>query len=221
MSISLCDVGRMKPMRSVYGIESRHGIQRPDTNEFANRIIQKCDKNGDGALNADELGKMLSYGVGKMMSMRGMFGMRSVYGMGCRHGMGCIRSMQKPDANEIANQIIKKRDKDSDGALSADELGKFSERLGLVEADFDEDGLIDREKLVTKISEKLEEISKKSVHLVTETQSSSDTEPSDVVTETQSKSDLVKQLLSQLDLSEEEIKSFFENMQNCGIDVTV
>jgi Ca2+-binding EF-hand superfamily protein len=262
----------MMPMRSMHGMGCMHGMQKPDANEFASRIIQKCDKDGDGALSADELGKMSSYGLGKMMPMRSMHGMRSMFGMRNMHGMrsmqgmGCMHGMQKPDANEIANRIIQKCDKDNDGALSADELGKLSERLGLVEADFNEDGLIDQEKLISKISEKLEEIGKESVDVIAETQSGSDTEPVDVIAETQSgsdtepvdviaetqsgsdtepvdviaktqsgsdtepvdviaetqsSSDLVKQLLSQLDLSEEEIASFLETMKNYGINVTV
>jgi Ca2+-binding EF-hand superfamily protein len=240
MSMSICGVGRMMPMRSMHGMECMHGMQKPDANEFASRIIQKCDKDGDGALSADELGKMMPmrsmHGMKNMFGMRSMHGMKNIYGMRSMHGMECMYGMQKPDANEIANRIIKNRDKDNDGALSADELGKLSERLGLVEADFNEDGLIDQEKLISKISEKLEEMSKKSAEVIAgaqsasdaepaeviaETQSASDTEPAEVIAETQSASDLVKQLLSQLDLSEEEIASFLETMQNYGINVTV
>jgi hypothetical protein len=261
MSMSICGVGRMMPMRSMHGMECMHGMQKPDANEFASRIIQKCDKDGDGALSADELGKMMPmrsmhgmknmFGMRSMHGMKNMYGMKNIYGMRSMHGMECMYGMQKPDANEIANRIIKNRDKDNDGALSADELGKLSERLGLVEADFNEDGLIDQEKLISKISEKLEEMSKKSAEVIAGAQSASDTEPAEVIAEaqsasdtepaeviagaqsasdaepaeviaeTQSASDLVKQLLSQLDLSEEEIASFLETMQNYGINVTV
>jgi len=42
-----------------------------------------------------------------------------------------------------------------------------------------------------------------------------------VVSGNQSISDLVKQLLSQLDLSNEETESFLEVMKNYGINVTV
>ena len=49
---------------------------------------------------------------------------------------------------------------------------------------------------------------------------SSDKEPTGVNAGVQSISDLVKQLLSQLDLSDEETESFFANMKNYGINVT-
>jgi hypothetical protein len=216
-------------------------------------------------------------GVNRMMPMRSM------------HGMGFMHCMQKPDASEIANQMINNRDKDGDGALNTDELGRLSDRMGLVEADFNEDGLIDQEKLISKISEKLEkmeglpkirglkiyricmneqmaaEIGNESTGVISETESSSETDPNGVISETQSSfttdptgvisetesssetdptgvisetqssfatdptgvisetqsiSDLVKQLLSRLDLSNEEIESFLETMKNYGINVT-
>jgi hypothetical protein len=227
-----------------------HGMQKPDANKFADRLIQKFDKDGDRALSAEELGKMSSFGKGKMMPMRSVFGMRSMYGMRNMYGMGCMHSRQKPDINELGDRIIQRRDKDGNGALTLDELGKLSERLRLVEADFDEDGLIDREKLISRISEKLEGIGKESADEVAETQGISDTEPTDVVAETQnisdtkpadvvaeapsisdtgsadvvaeaqSISDLVQQLLSQLDLSKEQTESFLETMKNYGINIT-
>jgi len=219
------------------------------------------------------------------------------------HGMRYMHFMQKPDANEIANQMINSRDKDGDGALNADELGKLSDRLGLVEADFNEEGLIDQETLVSKISEKLEKMhgfpkmrglkiyreymyeqmatgidnesvgviaetesnsetestgvvaetesssetesvgvvaetesnsetestgvvaetesssETESVGVVAETESNSETESTGMVAETKSISDLVKQLLSQLDLSEEETESLLETLRNYGINV--
>jgi len=215
-----------------------------------------------------------------MMPMRMMPGVRF---------MNCS---QKPDASEIANQIINNRDKDGDGALNADELGKLSDRLGVVETDFNEDGLIDREKLVSKISEKLEkmeelpkkrgpriyrsfnnsgllpyprpfnnsgllpysrpfnnsgllpysrpfnnsgllpysalrsketepEILNESTIVISEPDNNSEPEMASVVSGNQSISDLVKQLLSRLDISNEETETFMEVMKNYGINVTV
>ena len=142
MSIPICGIYRMMPMRRMHGMGFMNYMQKPDASEIANQMINNFDKDGDGALNADELGKLSD----RIMPMRRM------------HGMGFMHCMQKPDASEIANQIINNRDKDGDGALNADELGKLSDRMGLVEADFNEDGLIDQEKLVSKISEKLEQM---------------------------------------------------------------
>jgi hypothetical protein len=172
-----------------------------------------------------------------------------MHGMRSMHGMRFMSDIQKPDASEIANRMINNRDKDGDGALSADELGKLSDRMGLVESDFNDDGLIDKEKLISKISEKLEKTGgspqirglkmyrmcmmptdaipetqsisgTEPTDAIPETQSISGTEPTDAIPETQSISDLVRQLLSQLDLSEEETESFLEVMENYGINVT-
>jgi EF hand len=276
MSIPICGTYRMMPMRRM------HCMQKPDASEIANQMINNFDKDGDGALNADELGKLSD----RMMPMRRM------------------HCMQKPDASEIANQMINNRDKDGDGALSTDELGKLSDRMGLVETDFNDDGLIDQEKLISKISEKLEkmeglpkmrglkiyricmdkqmaaEIGNESNgdiseaqtisetespgamsdgriisetespgamseaqtisetespgamsdgRIISETESPgamsdgriiSETESPGAMSEAQTISDLVKQLLSKLDLSEEETEIFLETMKNYGINVT-
>ena len=222
----------MLPERKMYDMGFTSGQQKPDANEIANQMINNFDKDGDGSLNLDELGKLSE----KMMPMRMM------------HGVGFMSGQQKPDANEIANQMINNRDKDGDGSLSADELGKLSRRLGIVETDFNEDGLIDREKLASKISEKLEkmeelpkmrglriyrsfnnsdlmpyphsfnnsdlmpysairsketetEIGNESTSVISEPDNNSEPEMASVVSENQSISDLVKQLLSRLDLS--------------------
>ena len=228
MSMSLCRLDRMMPMRGMHGMRSMHGL-------------------------------------------RFMTGMRSVYDMGFMNGIRfshCMQSMddmqsmcgmQKPGSSEIADRIISNGDKDGDGALSADELGKLIDRIGLVEADFNLDGLIDKEKLISKISEKLEEmewspkkrglkmyrtcmgrlfdveIDRESTDAVSETQSRSDTEPAETISEIQGSSftdsvdlisepesimDLVKQLLSRLNLSEEKTESFLETMKSYGINAT-
>lgn len=221
MSIPICGSGEMmRPIRAMIGKGCMRGMKKANANEFADQIIQKFDKDGDGALGADELRKMSSSGEGKMIPARSMFGMGSIFGMGNMHGRGCIHGMKKADANEFANRIIQYRDKDGDGALGADELGNLTERLGFVEADFDEDGLIGKEKLISKISEKLAEIGKEPADVVAETQDSSDKESTVVNADAQSISDLVKQLLSQLNLSDEETESFFATMKNYGINVT-
>ena len=193
MSIPICGVNRMMPIRSMHGMGFMHGMQKPDASEIANQMINNRDKDSDGALNTDELGRLSD----RMMPMRRMHGMgfmhcmqkpdaseianqminnRDKDGDGAlntdelgrlsdrmmpmrrMHGMGFMHCMQKPDASEIANQMINNRDKDGDGALNTDELGRLSDRMGLVEADFNEDGLIDQEKLISKISEKLEKM---------------------------------------------------------------
>ena len=48
-----------------------------------------------------------------------------------------------------------------------------------------------------------------------------DTEPVDGISEPQSIIDLVKQLLSRLDLSKEETENFIETMKDYGINMTV
>jgi hypothetical protein len=57
--------------------------------------------------------------------------------------------------------------------------------------------------------------------VLSEPESNSETELTGVVSGNQSISDLVKQLLSQLDLSNEETESFLEAMKNYGINVAV
>ena len=83
MSIPICGINRM-----MHGMGYMKFMQKPDAREFANQMINNYDKDGDGALNADELGKLSD----RMMPMRRI------------HGMGYMRCMQKPDASEIANQ---------------------------------------------------------------------------------------------------------------------
>ena len=157
--------------------------------------------------------------VNRMMPMRRM------------PGMEFMRSLHKPDVSKIANRIISNRDEDGDGALSADEIGKVGEWLGLTEDDFNDDGLIDQEMLASKISEKLENMEgamkmrglrMHPILMIKQMAAEIDKESSEIdeLSETQSSSDLVKQLLSQLDLSEEETESFLETMQNYGINVT-
>jgi hypothetical protein len=164
-------------------------------------------------------------GIGRMMLMKCMHGMEFMRG----HRMGFMCGMEKPDASEIADRIFSHRDKDGDGALSADELGRLSDRLGLVEEDFNSDGLIDKEKLIAKISEKLENMEKSpkmrdlNLHricMIKQMAAQMGQESTDTVSETPSSSDLVKQLLSQLNLSEEETASFLETMKHYGINVT-
>ena len=159
--------------------------------------------------------------IGRMMPMK------------CMRGMGFMRGMGKPNASDITNRMISmisNRDKDGDGALSKDELGRLSAKLGLVDADFNDDGLINQEKLIFKISEKLEEkhqspkmrgLKMHPIHAIKQIAAETGEESTDVISETQSSSDLVKRLLSLLNLSEEETESFLKTMQNYGINVTV
>jgi hypothetical protein len=213
--MSIERVGGMMWMRGMGGME------RPDADEIADRMISKRDEDGDGALSTEELGKLgdkmieadsdgdglisrdelLSKVTERLENMMMRGPMRRAGGMMWMRGMG---GMERPDADEIADRMISKRDEDGDGALSTEELGKLGDKL--VDADSDGDGLISQEELLARISEKMAEIS---------------TNQNEATYETQSASDLVSQLVSQLKLSEEETESFLEMLKDYGVDVTI
>jgi len=226
--------------------------------------------------------------------------------------------MQKPAAREIADPLTNNCSNHVDGVVGTNELGKLSNRIGLEDACCNDGGLIDKEKLISRFSEKMEKvvwspkmrgfkmygtcmreqflaaIGKKSpdtlsgtptgsdadpVDTISETPTGSepepvdalsgtpagsdaepvdalsgtpagsdadpvdalsgtptgsdadpvdtisdaltgpDADPVDTISETLSIDDLVKQILSKLDLSEEETESFLETMKNYGINV--
>jgi hypothetical protein len=235
MSMSIGGIGRMMLMKCMHGMEFMRGhrmgfmcgMEKPDASEIADRIFSHRDKDGDGALSADELGR-LSDRLGLVeedFNSDGLIDKEKLIAKITEK----LEKMGKPDASEIADRIFSHRDKDGDGALSADELGRLSDRLGLVEEDFNSDGLIDKEKLIAKISEKLENMEKSpkmrdlNLHricMIKQMAAQMGQESTDTVSETPSSSDLVKQLLSQLNLSEEETASFLETMKHYGINVT-
>jgi len=209
MSMTVGGVDRMMQMKCMHGMGFRRGMEKSDAGEIANRMINNRDKDDDGAIITDELGKFSDM-LGPVEA-------------------DFLEKTEKPDASEIAHHMIYDYDKDRDGALSADELGKLSDKLGLVEADFNDDGLVDQEKLISKISEKLEKMEGPTkmrglemhpIYIIKQLAAEIGEESTDVISETQSSFDLVKQLLGQLDLSEKETEKFLETMKNYGIKAT-
>ena len=200
MSMSICGVDRTMSRRGLHGMRFMHG------------------------------------GMHFMDCMRStMHEMHSMHGTHSIHGVRSIHGMHKFDATEIATRMMNNGDEDGDGALSTNELVKLIERKDLVGADFHKKGPIDEES-TDVISETQSSADTVAADAASETQSISDTVPDDAVSETQGGSDtepvavisepqgiidLVKQLLSRLDLSEEETENFIETMRDYGIDMTV
>lgn len=152
------------------------------------------------------------------MAVEGLGGMMTSTGMG---------GMFKPDANELSKSIIGRLDKDGDGALSKDELGKVNAKL--IDADTNGDGVVDQEELLLKISAKIEEkggsallqqgenpdfskikqmIAQMSLQLIGDT------------SDNQSSSDLIDQMLNNLGLSGDEKNKFIGLLQDNGISIS-
>jgi hypothetical protein len=133
-----------------------------------------------------------------------MHKMHSMHGTHSMHGMRSMHGKQTLDATEIATRMMNNGDEDGDGALSTDELVKLIERKDTIGAGFHKNSPVDEEK----------------TDAISETESISDTEPVDGISEPQSIINLVEQLLSRLDLSEEETENFIETMKDYGINMT-
>ena len=145
-------------------------------------------------------------------------------GMALSTGMS---GMYKPDAGEISRQTVSRLDKDGDGALSKEELGKVNAKL--IDADSNGDGLIDQEELLLKISTKLEEKGgsallqqgeKPDVNQIKQMIAQMSQELLGGASDNQSNSDLITQLLNELGFSSEEKNSFFGLLQSNGISLS-
>jgi len=69
-------------------------------------------------------------------------------------GCGCGMGMHRPDATQMSGKIMGTKDIDGDGLLSASEVPMSKEQFAA--ADANNDGMIDKNELLAKITEKME-----------------------------------------------------------------
>jgi len=69
-------------------------------------------------------------------------------------GCGCGMGMQRPDATRMSGKIMGAKDIDGDGLLNASEVPMSKEQFAA--ADANSDGMIDKDELLAKITEKME-----------------------------------------------------------------
>ena len=181
MSIPICGVSRMLPERRIYDAGFMGGMQKPDTGETAYQMINNPVEDGDGVLSTDGPGKSSGW-------------------------MAAV----KADYND--GRLI-----DQENNIS--KFSKLQEREGLLEVRAHKTYRMCMNKQMTAeigseptdVTSETQSISDtETTDVISETQTIADTDTTDVISETKSISDLVRQLLSQLDLSEEETESFLE-----------
>ena len=130
-----------------------------------------------------------------------------------------------PDPGKMVSDIISAKDTDGDGALTIEETGLSEELFSQI--DTDGDGLATQEELLAKIQEKMEEMKGKMGDVATGDSQTSDLDAikqmmaemgpppeEDSETDSVSGTDMYTQILEQLGMSEDEIKSFFDIIAN-------
>ena len=74
-----------------------------------------------------------------------------VSGCGCGMNAG---GMQRPDATQMSSKVMGAKDADGDGLLSASEVPMSKDQFAI--ADANNDGMIDKDELLARITEKME-----------------------------------------------------------------
>ncbi len=136
--------------------------------------------------------------------------------------------MGPPSPSDMASRVIDDLDTNGDGVLSADEISKGSQRAQrILDADANDDGSVTKDELISKITEDMENMEgfpglpdgeQPDINQLKSILAQVGTEQSDE--SNQSATDLLTQILSQLNLSDDEIKTVLEMMQSSGVSVT-
>ena len=88
--------------------------------EVFDRLVERLDKDGDGALSMDEMAAM--QGQGRGGQGRGKEGQGNAVQRFDKDGDGKISADEFPRGKEAFDKILKNADKDGDGLLSAEEM---------------------------------------------------------------------------------------------------
>lgn len=139
-----------------------------------------------------------------------------------------MSGMGPPSASNIASRVIDELDTNEDGVVSEDELIKAGKlALKILDADADGDGCITKDELISKISEEMENMEgfpglpegeRPDINQLISIMAQVGTEQSEQ--SGQSGLDILKQVLSQLNLSAEETEAILAIVQNSGISFT-
>lgn len=136
-----------------------------------------------------------------------------------------MSGMGPPSASSIASRVIDDLDTNEDGVVSEDELIKAGKlALKIFGADADGDGCVTEDELISKISEEMEglegfpglpEGERPDINRLIGIMIQMGTEQSEQ--SDQSGLDILKQVLSQLNLSAEETETILAVVQNSGV----
>jgi hypothetical protein len=216
--VTISKIGQNMPMLGMCGMGP------PSPSDMASRVIDDLDTDGDGVLSADEIsksGKLAQRILDADTDGDGIVTKDELISKISKH------RMHPPSASDIASRVIDDLDTNGDGFLSADEIskgGKLTQKI--LDADTDGDGIVTKDELISKITEDLENMEGfpkllvgeqpdinqlKSLLALIGTEQSNES--------TRSGTDLLTQILSQFNLSDDEIETVLEMMQKSGINI--
>jgi hypothetical protein len=132
-------------------------------------------------------------------------------------------SATRTEAEEIVERTMKRLDTNRDGNLGVDELGKMQPLFA--RADADGNGLVSREELLDKLSERLAQMDGKGGGLFSLDELKSRltalaAQDSETETQTYSTADVIQHFLTKLGLTSEEGAMVVQVMQRNGLDVS-
>jgi len=138
---------------NMFGAMSRMQSKQVDPAEFASKILEQEDTDGDGVISAKEsrlntkrFGEIDTDSSGTLTTEEIVAGIESRQSQMMEGVMGMPPMMgQPPSASEMASNIIAEEDTDGDGMISADESRVDSDIF--TEIDTDGDGLLTADEL--------------------------------------------------------------------------
>jgi len=137
---------------NMFGPISRMQSKQADPAEFASKILEQEDTDGDGVISAEEsrlstkrFGEIDTDSSGTLTTEEIVAGIESRQSQMMEGVMSMPRMFQPPSASEMASKLIEEEDTDGDGMISADESRVDSDIFSGI--DTDGDGVLTAEEL--------------------------------------------------------------------------